>query len=591
MKNLAYAYRAFVFALAVLGISAPAMAQQESPLTEKMVEKERAKRKKVSEKEAALGAEFRDNPEWREEELAAEREEEERRAGEALLAEQGGRREQPGYVPGYRRQLGVGLSPLAPAQLSVLPGGVTPAPGAETEGDSFRADFHGYLQAGLRAGLGTRESALEGQKTTPIHGDPVVPGGAFGWFEHTYTVPVPWTQLNFSFGNKEVSATAVLAAWSLSQSDEAAGYFQPPSKLWFNDAYLTYRPQIGAAELGINAGVFQERYGQMGEYDAGAYGTSLIAVIYGVGATSTLRLPFQNDVTITTEAGFKGDFNKPSIDLVPDQSNEFASAVEGSTYVGHGHVAVDFNRWVELTAHGIYSFSQDDRGDALAGRDIYLGDRPKRDGSLTLMALDGRFRLRRFGHLYFGASHVIGKDTLTLANTVQLLNNGPGRDLSRRYWSFDSGGNGKLTILGGQYRLSLGRLLRYPATFENDAPDLVWTTFGMFVKQENDGDVFANTDMFKVGTELYYSILPWFALSGRFDAVLPNLANAEQNFFVLSPKVVFRSGWDSRATLTLQYSGYLIGDDVLVRGDERLLNNPTGDPDRHMLALYGTIWW
>jgi hypothetical protein len=54
---------------------------------------------------------------------------------------------------------------------------------------------------------------------------------------------------------------------------------------------------------------------------------------------------------------------------------------------------------------------------------------------------------------------------------------------------------------------------------------------------------------------------------------------------------VFRNDWNNQATLTLQYSAYLLGDDVVVSGDERLLNNPSGEPDSHLLALYGTIWW
>ena len=139
--------------------------------------------------------------------------------------------------------------------------------------------------------------------------------------------------------------------------------------------------------------------------------------------------------------------------------------------------------------------------------------------------------------------------------------------------------------------MSLGRLLRAPAEFTGGAPDLTVTTFFVFAKQTNAGDVFADSDMLKLGSELSYTPLSWLALSGRFDAAMPDLSNSAKSFYVFTPKVIFRTGWDSRATLTLQYSGYLLGDEVEVRGDERLLNNPSGQPDPHLLALYGTFWW
>ncbi len=557
-------------------------AQQESPLTDEMVEKR--KTGKVSEEIRALGAEFRNNPPWLVENIRA-------READQAAEESGDEKNTPGYLPGYRNSAGLGLSPLLPQQGTVLPGGVAPAMGAPTEPGNLRFDFHGYLQAGLRAGIGERANSSDGQQTTTLHGDPVVAGGAFGWFEHTNTAPVPWSQLNFSFGNDTVQAHAILAAWSMTASDEAAGYFQPPSKLWFNNAYLSYTPETGPVGLAINAGVFTERYGAMAEYHSGAYGAALIAQIYGMGASSTVTLPFENEVTVTIEGSFKGDFNTAPPELVLDQSNEFTPTIEGSTYAAHGHLALDFDGWVELTGHGVYTFSQDDRPDEIAGDELYLQDRQRRDGSMSILGIDARFRLRRFGHLYIGGSRVDAEDSQSLSNLVQVLNNGPGRDMVRRYFSYDSGGNGSLTLLGGQYDLSLGTLLRYPRKFHGDAPDLDVSLFGIFGRQENDGDVFSNTNMLKFGSELTYGPLKWLALAGRFDSVMPDLDDSRQSFAVLTPRIIFRNDWDSQATLTFQYSGYLLGSEVVVRGDERLLNIPSELPDAHLLALYGTIWW
>lgn len=563
-------------------------AQQESPLSDRVAEEPAPKRDQaVSEKERAVGAEFRDNPKW----VIDEQKKAEAAAAAEVAEEEGDDKTEARYISGYRRSAGLGLSPLAPQQQSVVPGGVTPVLGSPTDPGSFRFEFHGYLQSGLRAGIGKRDVAYEGQSKTTFHGDPVVAGGAFGWFEHTNTVPVPWAQMNFQFGNDVVQATAVLGAWSLTQGDSAAGYFQPPSKLGFYDAYVTYTPHVDPVGLRMSAGVFTERYGGMAQYHAGSYGTSLIGVIYGMGAASTVTLPYENDVTVTLEGGFKSDFNRPPADLVLDQSNEWVPTVEGSTYAAHGHAAFDFDSWVELTGHTIYSFSQDDRSDDIADDELYLEDGVLKDGSLLVLGADARFRLRRWGHLYLGASHIIGKNTQTLSNLVQVLNNGPGRDLTRRYFTYSSGGNGKMTFVGGQYDLSLGKLLRHPVEFYGNAPDLKLSLFGIYGAQNNEGDVNPESKMLKFGTELVYSPLRFLSLSGRFDAVMQELDEPSRSFAVLTPKLVFRSGWSNQATATLQYSGYVLGDDTEVRGDERLLNNPTGKPDTHLLALYGTIWW
>ncbi len=550
-----------------------------------MLEKSRAERAPVSERESKVGAEYRDNPEWLEEQRL-----EEEQAGDAkeVSADQ---KERPGYIAGYRKAAGLGLSPLSPQRPSVVPGGVTPVMGAHNASSDFRFDFHGYLQGGLRAGFGYREQAFSGQKNTTLHADPLVPGGAFGWFEHTNTVPVPWAQLNFEFGNDVVRAVAVLGAWSFTEADDSQGYFQPPSKLGFNDAYISYTPKLDPVGLRINAGVFTEAYGNMSRYHAGAYGVALIANIYGMGATSTLTLPYENDVTVTLETGVKGDFNRPSPDLVIDQSNEFVPTIEGSTYAAHGHLAVDFDNWVEFTGHGIYTFSQDDRSDDYAGRELYLeGDRI-RDGSMLIVGADARFRLEQYGYLYLGGARILGEDTQTLSNLVQVLNNGPGRDLTRRYFTFSSGGNGSLTLLGGQYELSLGKLLRYPMEFYGGAPDLSISLFGIYGNLKNEGDVLPHSEMLKFGTELVYAPLRWLAVSGRADAVMPDLAHGAESFYVLTPKLVFRNDWSNQATLTLQYSGYILGAETEVRGDERLLNNPSEKPDAHLAAVYGTIWW
>jgi hypothetical protein len=511
-------------------------------------------------------------------------------------------RETPGYIPGYLRAPSVSLSPHAPQVIGGIPGTLAPSFGAPTPKHGFRFDFRGYLQAAIRTSVGKRETAVAGQRTTTLHGDPIVPGGSYGWFDHTMTVPGPWSQLNFIYGNDVVSATVIIGAWSVRQADEASGYLQPNAQTWFNDAFLTYTPNVGAVGLKVNVGVFSDRYGAMAKWHNGAYGAPLIAEIQGVGTTATVSLPFEGDITLIAEGGVKGDMNKAPRGILPDGSNEYARPEEGSTFVGHGHLGFKIKETFAPTVHFVRAFSQDDRADLPNGdpnltdvdesiRGTGPGALRTRDGSVTVIGADVRMDMDRFGYLYLGGSRVTGEWARSVSNIVQVLNSGSGKEFNERYWGYASGGNGDLTFLGGQYTLSLGTLLRHPMEYWGEGPDLNVTLFGIYGSVGSEAKAFDGRNMLKYGTELVYSMTKHLATSVRADHVMPYLDDSSRNFAVISPKIILRSDWVTRESLTIQYAGYLLNDNVEVKGDNRLVNIASGNPDKHLVAIYGTMWW
>lgn len=530
-----------------------------------------------------LGAEFIDDtPEQR-----AARE----AAAAAEAAARGDVKDHAEYLPGYRRMPSVGLSPHAPQLQPAMPGALMPSFGAPVRDHGWRFDFSGYLQAVLRASIGTRENAIPGQKKTTLHGDPVVPGGSYGWFDHSLTVPTPWTQLNFAYGNDTVRATAILGAWSVATADEAAGNRMPQAQVWFANAFLSYTPQIDPLVLRINVGAFPDRYGAMAQWHEGAYGASLIGSIYGVGTTATLELPFEGGLTGRVEAGFKGELDKAPVGVVQNGSNEHARDEEGSTYAAHGHLGLTY-KGLTPTLHVIHSFSQDDR--------IDLPDDPRtewdesglrRDGSIDVLGADLRLDGQRFGYWYVGAQRTRGDEANSVSDLVKVLNAGSGKEFNEHFWGFVSRGNGALTLLGTQYTVSLGRLLRHPMEFWGEGPDLSLSAFGIYGHADSDAPAFDDQDMLKYGAEGVYSFSKHVASSLRIDHVHPDLDAPGRSFAVFSPKVIVRSGWVTRESLTLQYAYYALGDDVRVEGDNRLVNITSSNPDRHLVALYGTIWW
>jgi hypothetical protein len=515
----------------------------------------------------------------------------------------------PGYIPGYQRGPSVGLSPHAPQNVPGLPGLFTPAFGSRLRGNDLRFEFHGYMQTAIRAGLGTRDTALEGQKKLTLHGDPIVPGGSYGWLDHINSVPGPWAQLNFSYGNDDVQATAIIGAWSLGRSQDAASYQQLESQIWFNDVFLTYTPDIGTMGLRVLVGAYGDRYGAMAQYSNGQYGIPLIGQINGMGVTSTLQLPLEGDIDVAIEAGFKGDLNRVPVGILLDASSNFPRPEQGSTYAAHAHVSAT---WKNITpaVHYIRSWSQDDRyrpvDDPLTNLDDTVS---QQDGSLDIIGADLRANMARFGYVYVGGMHAVGHDVVSMSNLVQMLNSGGGYDLTERFWGFQSEGNGKLTVLGGEYTISLGTLLRYPVEFWGIGPDLLITLFGIYAKADGACDQFLenvdpetrcvdgrfDTDTVKFGSEGVYSFSKHVAASLRLDYVSdyvrPNLDDSTYKFGAIAPKLIFRSDWITRETISLQYYHYLFGDNLAINGDQRLVNTNSQNPDRHVFAIFGSMWW
>lgn len=518
-------------------------------------------------------------------------------------------KETPGYVSGYRRVPSLGLSPFSPQGYIAVPS-VTPAFGAPSPLSGARFDFHGYMQIPVRAGLRSRPSAGPNQSSLNWHGDPLAVGGGYGWLDNVLVVPGPWAQLNFVYGNDVVQATAILGAWNISESMSAASYFQAPAQEWFHDAFLTYTPHTDPIGLKITAGVYPERYGAMAQYSNGLYGTPLIASVYGAGATATAIVPFEYDLDLKLEAGFKGDFNHPPAGLIANTSNDYAATAYGSTFVPHAHAALTWKNTATVGLHYIDAFSQDDRGDGVDDPGSqYPENVERRDGTLRIAGADLTVNGGRFGYLYFGGAKVTGRYTESISDIVQILNTGGGKQLSERFWGFQSKGNGALTLLGGQYTVSLGTLLRYPMEFWGEGPDLLVSLFGMYVHTTSDQPDHDGVNTYKAGTEVTYSIFPWFAFSTRIDGVMPDSAHTSESFAVISPKLIFRSDWQAREALTIQYATWILGDGAILHGDTRLLNVTTGanagsSPssvqclqngvntcDKHMIAVYGTMWW
>ncbi len=492
----------------------------------------------------------------------------------------------------------IGLDPTAP-QATVLPGGMTPAFGTLPQNSQdWRFDFHGFLTAPLNVGFNSRPDARPGQSTTVLHAPPVVPDD-LETFSHTGVVPTTYAQLNFSDGNGVVSANASILA---RQANVSESFLEPSSQLGITDAYLRYDANLGhRARMRVLVGAFTSRYGSTGEYDEGRYGTPLIARINGAGELTTVKLRLGR-YTLLLEQGLQGQTNTASASVTPDVWNDFANPEEGTTFVNHFHAGLGYRSLATVGAHFINAQSHDDHatGTLLP------------DGALTIAAADVRLTMGRYGHFYTALSYASASHARTVSRIIEVLNAPGGPGLEANYLgpeSFGGDGTGTITIVGGQYDLSVGRLVNFPRQFTGQGRDLFVSLFAVAAHVTSAvqltpavatpgaapapvnrvyGD---DVTKLKFGAEATYSLLSWLAASLRYDYVAPNVDANEYSFTVISPRIILRSSWLATDQLVLQYSHWFNGSLTTVRAGEPPVDNPAVVPDVDVLSLSASMWW
>jgi hypothetical protein len=482
-----------------------------------------------------------------------------------------------------------GMDPASP-QIAALPGGVTPAFGQRSlSEEEWRFDFHGLITAPMNMGFNHRQGTIgPGQSSLVLHAPPVVPDD-LETFSHTGVVPTTYAQLNFSEGNSIVSANVSIIA---RQANVSESFLEPADQLGVTDVYLSFLPSLPSKRFRLQAyvGAFTTRYGSPGEYDQGRYGTPLIAQINGVGQLATLRYLASGDWVLMAEEGLHGQTNKATTGITPDVWNDFADPGVGSTFVAHGHLGVSYARRVTVGAHYIRAFSLDDR----------VGPNEP-DGRINIYAADVRVGAGRFGQLYAAYSYTSALQARDLSRVISVLNTQGGPGLMQEYLGPQSGGTGTLKTVGGQYDLSLGKLISYPTPFSGDGPDIVVSVFGMRTHvTSNDMGYFgpapSNTPWngatkYKFGVEGTYSMLSWLATSLRFDQVTPFSSDHDLSFAAISPRIILHSDWQSTDQIVLQYTHWFYGSLVPVRTGEPPTYSFSTVPDPDMFSISASMWW
>lgn len=574
---------------------------------------------------------------------------------------------------------GLGLAPGTPdlqggENLSAKEGEALTPTTTAASADEWKFDYHGYFRAPMRVsfgpptpgGTGTPlagasmyppEGDMGGFKPnqapsgTQLHGSPPrVPGANYIDWEYTNTVPGPWAQLNFSYGNSRAMGTVIVAAYS--QTD--AGYRDLQAQLGINQAFLTLNyPEAFGDRGGLvwNVGSFSNRYGTAGKYDGGMYETYLFGRTHVAGETLTGNIDVGGNWGLSLEQGvgakievipftnnqlyqiFKstppGAGNNPPQSVVNrDQEYlPYAGPVpQGSTFIHHEHVALAYKKLLTFAAHFIYSYTPDDNWDylndnmsaAASGNAAHVTDQVPRfngptPGSMTIWGGEVRLNGGVLGDGYLGYSHIDAKNINALADAIEVLHSYGGWQFKQNFFgvTFDphTGGyqgpqneSGTVDSVAFQYTFSFGALAHYPAAFWGDGPDLNVTLFGMLsiikslpANVPNDTQMIDMSDKkLKFGGDVAYTPLPWFGMGLRFDMVEPDLdakdsryQGSKGNFEVISPRLVFKTAFVTHEAITVQYQRYFLGDNAFPIYPFQWVPKA----DANLVAVSATMWW
>ncbi len=454
----------------------------------------------------------------------------------------------------------------------------------DTVGD-LKAAFAGFLRIPLRIGVG---EGVPGSDELELHTPPFIPDGTYTDWRYTNNLTNPWVELRFSYGSKRVAAHVLVNTFMPSD----AAYNNLVAQLGINQAFLAFNltDMFGRwGGLRWYVGAYGDRYGAAGQYDAGKYETYLFGRTRAAGETLNAFFNVAPNWQLVLEHGIGGKLdNAPVFNF--DDEGEFPMYLPWAgpvqmlpTYVTHAHAGAVYKGKLQLTAHYLRTWTSGRTPQVVAGEDTM------RNGSITTYGAEVKLTDHWLGHFYLGYSRTDTKDLARVAGAVELLHSIAGWNLLENYYGANARGNGHIDSVLFQYTLSLAKLLRHPEEFWGQGPDLLWSVFGMvnLVSSDESDLVFTGAERkLKYGTDIAYTPFEWLGVSARYDLVQPDMDNNTLSFHTISPRIFLRTSFAAHEQVTLQYTGYVYGDNVTPAwpADQRAL-------DKHVVQLTGVMWW
>jgi hypothetical protein len=288
-------------------------------------------------------------------------------------------------------------------------------------------------------------------------------------------------------------------------------------------------------------------------------------------------------------------------------------ASPGFTLLDHVHVGVSYKKLLDLNAHYMVSWENDDRVEGT----VATPGSPS--GNITTYGVEGRFTGGVFGELYAGYSHIDARNMTTVGPALEVVHSSgggghnAGNGLYENFFYGNGTGDGKIDTVQLVYTFSFGylwRRLQNPhASFWGDGTDVRLSLFGMYsAVSTNDAtsmNVFVPTvnnngeKKLKYGFDLVAALLPWLSVGARGDYVQPDSHDTHESFGVISPKLMLRTKFITHEEITAQYSHYWNGSDAVAQqwlgytgikniGQSFAVPYPV---DKDVFGIKCTMWW
>jgi hypothetical protein len=524
----------------------------------------------------------------------------------------------------------------------------TPAPssvGTAPNPEEWRFSWHGYFRAPLRIGVGERPAcapgttpmpaqtnaqscAAPGQSHTTLH-TPYVPDDQYLSWTYDRQQEQAWTEIFLSFGNNRIVGTVGIQGYDFTDAS-LLGNQANPAQFGIGQGWVTITPDlpIDGLRMDWKVGAFWEKYGQAGKYDAGHYDTYLFGRTHQLG--ESLGLDYDvGDFTLHARHGFGAHLEavpagigvngsaeaQPTVSNVANIANAPLGGSPGFTLVDHVHAGISYKKILDINAHYMVSWSQDDRVEGTS--DPPTNSNP--DGSISVYGAEARFTGGVFGELYAGFSHVDAKNMTFVGPAMEVIHSqgggghNQGNGLYENYLYGVGDANAKIDTFEAEYDFSFGylwRRLQNPhATFWGDGLDVKLALFGMYsavsgtdatnINPFNQAPV-DGTKKLKYGADLVANVLPWLGFGARGDFVQPDSHDTHESFGVLSPKIILRTKFITHEEITAQYSHYWNGADVIpqawlsltgIKNVGKSFATPSYPNDSDVFGIKATMWW
>jgi hypothetical protein len=490
--------------------------------------------------------------------------------------------------------------------------------------------FHGFFRGPMRLSMDSERG-----KGIQFHAPPVTPDSNYTTWSYTNNNPGPWAELLFQYGNNRATMTAAIASYNIT----SGGWRELQDQLGIDRAFLTLNFPDALGDLGKltwNVGVFSNRYGAMGKYDAGAYETHMIGRTRVAGETLTAEFDLGDDIKVVAEHGIGAKMDSQQWMPAPYTSWQPypGYAQVGTTLLHHAHLGAVFMNMLTLTGHYMYSWTKDGMRTDWNGEGQVIPDQTTgketlttpdgkmpwkgsanyngRDGSMRVLGLDLRLDGGWMGDGYIGFSSIKSFNAGVLSDAIEVIHSQGGWQFTNNY--LGRHGDGTVNSIGFQYTFSLAAFLLRPQTWWGQGRDLTVQVFGMYntiTGLSSDSTDIKGTDGFgtrklKLGGQTLYTPLPYLSFGARFDYLKPNMDNSTHNFWVVSPRLIFRTEFVTHEQIIIQYQYYSYGSWYTTRGFGTSFVNPatlpspyggTGplfyptQPDKHTITIAASMWW